>query len=96
MRMKPDQWEDVISVNLSGVFYATQLATKTMMKKRTGRVINIASVVGEVGNAGQVCGQHVFTNLLVTSWCLPSFLSVLPSRCVVAQLVTSHPERLFI
>ena len=53
MRMKPEQWQDVIDVNLSGVFYATQAATKIMMKKRKGRVINIASVVGLVGNAGQ-------------------------------------------
>lgn len=53
MRMKPEQWQDVIDVNLSGVFYATQAATKVMGKKRKGRVINIASVVGLVGNPGQ-------------------------------------------
>ena len=53
MRMKPDQWQDVIDVNLSGVFYATQAATKVMGKKRKGRIVNIASVVGLVGNAGQ-------------------------------------------
>lgn len=53
MRMKPAQWQEVIDVNLTGVFYCTQQATKVMMKKKTGRVINIASVVGEVGNAGQ-------------------------------------------
>lgn len=53
MRMKPEQWQDVIDVNLSGVFYCTQAATKVMSKKRKGRVVNIASVVGLVGNAGQ-------------------------------------------
>lgn len=53
MRMKPEQWQQVIDVNLSGVFYATQAATKFMAKKRKGRIINIASVVGLVGNAGQ-------------------------------------------
>lgn len=53
MRMKPEQWQEVIDVNLSGVFFCTQQATKIMMKKRGGRVINIASVVGQVGNAGQ-------------------------------------------
>lgn len=47
------QWQDVIDVNLSGVFYATQAATKVMAKKRKGRIVNIASVVGIVGNAGQ-------------------------------------------
>jgi 3-oxoacyl-[acyl-carrier protein] reductase len=53
MRMKPDMWQDVIDVNLSGVFYCTQQATKIMMKKRTGRIVNITSVVGVTGNAGQ-------------------------------------------
>jgi 3-oxoacyl-[acyl-carrier protein] reductase len=53
MRMKPEMWQEVIDVNLSGVFYTTQAATKIMAKKRKGRVVNIASVVGLVGNAGQ-------------------------------------------
>jgi 3-oxoacyl-[acyl-carrier protein] reductase len=53
MRMKPDAWQAVIDVNLSGVFYCTQQAIKIMAKKRTGRVVNITSVVGVVGNAGQ-------------------------------------------
>lgn len=53
MRMKPEQWEDVISTNLSGVFYCTQAATKLMGKQKKGRIINITSVVGLVGNAGQ-------------------------------------------
>ena len=53
MRMKPEQWQDVIDLNLSGVFYCTQAATKIMGKKRTGRIINISSVVGLAGNPGQ-------------------------------------------
>lgn len=53
MRMKPEQWHEVLEVNLSGVFFATQAATKIMGRKRKGRIINIASVVGLVGNAGQ-------------------------------------------
>ncbi|PRW44528.1 3-oxoacyl-[acyl-carrier] reductase 4-like [Chlorella sorokiniana] len=53
MRMKPEQWQEVIDVNLSGVFYASQAATKIMGKARKGRIVNIASVVGLVGNAGQ-------------------------------------------
>jgi 3-oxoacyl-[acyl-carrier protein] reductase len=53
MRMKPDMWNDVISTNLSSVFFATQAATKVMGKQRSGRIINIASVVGLTGNAGQ-------------------------------------------
>ena len=52
-RMKPPMWQDVIDVNLSGVFFCTQQATKIMMKKKTGRIVNITSVVGVTGNAGQ-------------------------------------------
>lgn len=53
MRMKKSQWQDVIDLNLTGVFLCTQAATKVMMKKKKGRIINIASVVGLTGNAGQ-------------------------------------------
>lgn len=53
MRMKPKQWQSVIDVNLSGVFYCTQAFFKIAMKKRTGRIINISSVVGQIGNPGQ-------------------------------------------
>ncbi|KAL6973081.1 3-oxoacyl-[acyl-carrier-protein] reductase, chloroplastic [Sarracenia purpurea var. burkii] len=53
MRMKKSQWQEVIDLNLTGVFLCTQAVTKIMMKKRRGRIINIASVVGLVGNVGQ-------------------------------------------
>ena len=53
MRMKPAQWQDVIDCNLSGVFYCTQAFFKIASKKRTGRIINISSVVGQIGNPGQ-------------------------------------------
>lgn len=53
MRMKPEQWQDVIDTNLTGVFYCTQNACKLMMKAKKGRIVNITSVVGVVGNAGQ-------------------------------------------
>ncbi|GMH38597.1 hypothetical protein BSKO_06481 [Bryopsis sp. KO-2023] len=53
MRMKPAAWQDVIDTNLTSVFFATQAATKVMSKKRKGRIINIASVVGLIGNPGQ-------------------------------------------
>merc|ERR1719243_437919 len=53
MRMKEDQWNDVIQTNLNGVFFASQAASKVMMKKREGRIINIAAVVGKIGNIGQ-------------------------------------------
>ncbi|GFP88350.1 3-oxoacyl-[acyl-carrier-protein] reductase chloroplastic [Phtheirospermum japonicum] len=53
MRMKTPQWQEVIDLNLTGVFLCTQAAAKIMMKKKKGRIINIASVVGLVGNVGQ-------------------------------------------
>jgi 3-oxoacyl-[acyl-carrier protein] reductase len=53
IRMKPEQWQSVIDINLSGVFYMTQAFFKLASKKRTGRIINIASVVGQIGNPGQ-------------------------------------------
>ncbi|KAL9225576.1 hypothetical protein vseg_001481 [Gypsophila vaccaria] len=53
MRMKKPQWQEVIDLNLTGVFLCTQAAAKIMMKKKKGRIINITSVVGLIGNAGQ-------------------------------------------
>ncbi|GAU07894.1 3-oxoacyl-[acyl-carrier-protein] reductase [Desulfoplanes formicivorans] len=53
MRMKPDQWQQVLDVNLGGCFVCLQQAALIMMKQRYGRIINITSVVGQRGNAGQ-------------------------------------------
>lgn len=53
MRMKDDEWDAVLNVNLKGAFLCTRAAAKVMMKQRYGRIINIASVVGQMGNAGQ-------------------------------------------
>jgi 3-oxoacyl-[acyl-carrier protein] reductase len=53
LRMKPEMWQAVIDTNLSGVFYCTQAFFKVASKKRTGRIINMASVVGQIGNPGQ-------------------------------------------
>lgn len=53
MRMKDDEWDQVLGVNLSGTFYVTRAATRRLMKSRRGRLINITSVVGLTGNAGQ-------------------------------------------
>jgi 3-oxoacyl-[acyl-carrier protein] reductase len=54
MRMKPEQWSQVIDVNLNGVFYVTKAVIRTMVKQHSGRIINISSVVGFSGNPGQV------------------------------------------
>lgn len=53
MRMKPEEWDDVLSTNLSGVFRVSKAVLRGMMKAKRGRIINIASVVGISGNAGQ-------------------------------------------
>ena len=53
MRMKEEDFDKVIEVNLKGVFNCTKAVTKPMMKKKYGKIINIASVVGVIGNAGQ-------------------------------------------
>lgn len=53
LRMKPEDWQAVINLNLNGVFYCTRAVSKIMLKQRTGRIINIASVAGLMGNPGQ-------------------------------------------
>jgi 3-oxoacyl-[acyl-carrier protein] reductase len=53
MRMKPESWRKVLSVNLDGAFNVTQPAVKVMVKQREGRIISISSVVGLMGNPGQ-------------------------------------------
>ena len=53
LRMKEDEWRDVIDVNLSSVFYTCQVAIKAMIKTKAGSIVNITSVVGHTGNIGQ-------------------------------------------
>ena len=53
LRMTPEQFEEVINVNLNSVFYMTKQVIKPMMKARDGAIINMSSVIGEMGNAGQ-------------------------------------------
>jgi 3-oxoacyl-[acyl-carrier protein] reductase len=53
MRMKPEDWTDVIATNLSGAFWTIKAATRPMMKARAGRIINITSVSGQAGQMGQ-------------------------------------------
>jgi 3-oxoacyl-[acyl-carrier protein] reductase len=53
LRMKDEYWDAVLSVNLKGAFLCTRAASKVMAKQRYGRIINMASIVGQMGNAGQ-------------------------------------------
>ncbi|MFZ0389419.1 MAG: 3-oxoacyl-[acyl-carrier-protein] reductase [Calditrichia bacterium] len=54
MRMKEEEWDQVIQTNLKGTYNCIKAVTRPMMKQRDGRIINITSVVGQMGNAGQV------------------------------------------
>ncbi len=53
MRMKEEDWDAVLTVNLKGAFLCTKAVSRVMSKQRSGRIINIASIVGQMGNAGQ-------------------------------------------
>jgi 3-oxoacyl-[acyl-carrier protein] reductase len=53
MRMSEEDWDQVLSVNLKSVFLFTKAASRTMMKKRSGAIVNISSIIGLIGNAGQ-------------------------------------------
>jgi len=53
VRMKSEDWHRTLQVNLSGVFFCSKAVTKAMMKQRYGRIINISSIIGLMGNAGQ-------------------------------------------
>ena len=53
LRMKPEEWDDVLSTNLTGTFRVSKACLRGMMKAKKGRMINIASVIGVTGNAGQ-------------------------------------------
>jgi 3-oxoacyl-[acyl-carrier protein] reductase len=53
LRLTPDQWDDVIKVNLNSVFYMTKQVIRPMMKAKSGAIINMSSIIGEMGNAGQ-------------------------------------------
>jgi len=53
LRMSEDEWDKVIAVNLKGCFLCTKAASKVMLKQRSGKIVNIASIIGIMGNAGQ-------------------------------------------
>lgn len=54
LRMKPDDWSEVLATNLTGLFYCCQVAMRPMIRQRYGRIVNMSSVVGLMGSAGQV------------------------------------------
>ena len=85
IQMKEEDWDAVINTNLKGAYTAIQAATKAMMKQRHGRIINIASVVGQMGNAGQANYVAAKAGLIGLT---KSVARELASRNVTANAVT--------
>ncbi|HNS31584.1 MAG TPA: 3-oxoacyl-[acyl-carrier-protein] reductase [bacterium] len=54
IRMDEKEWDDVLNVNLKGAFLCSKIIGKSMLSKRTGRIVNVASIIGQIGNVGQV------------------------------------------
>jgi len=80
--MKPENWQAVIDINLSGVFYASKAAASVMLRARRGRIINMASVVGQIGNPGQVGVRFFFFFLHLLFFVTISALSPPLSPCI--------------
>jgi 3-oxoacyl-[acyl-carrier protein] reductase len=85
IQMKEEDWDAVVDTNLKGAWTAIQAATKTMMKQRWGRIINIASVVGQMGNPGQANYVAAKAGLIGLT---KSVARELASRNITANAVT--------
>ena len=98
MRMKEEDWDAVLNTILKGVFNCTKAAVKYMMKQRAGRIVNITSVVGVMGNAGQgnyAAAKEVAARGITVNGVAPGFIktdmtSVLPEK-VVADMEAGIP-----
>ena len=97
MRMKEEDWDAVLNTNLKGVFNCTKAAVKYMMKQRAGRIVNITSVVGVMGNAGQAnyAASKAGVIGITVNGVAPGFIktdmtSVLPEK-VVADMEAGIP-----
>lgn len=85
LRFKNDDWDKTLQTNLSGSFYCARAAAKLMTKQRWGRIINISSVVGEAGNAGQVAYASAKAGVIGLTKTLAQELA---SRTITVNAVT--------
>ncbi len=90
MRMKPEDWDRVLQINLTGAFYMAQAVIPPMMKERWGRIINIASVVGEMGNPGQANYVSSKAGLIGLTKCLAHELA--PRNITVNAVAPGYIE----
>lgn len=88
MRMSEDQWQDVIDTNLTGAFHTIKRATPAMMKARTGRIVNVGSVVGMSGSPGQINYGAAKAGLLGLSRAVARELA---SRNITCNVVAPGP-----
>ncbi len=84
LRMSEQQWNSVIQTNLTGVFHCTKLVAKTMLKQRWGRIVNVSSIVGVVGNPGQA--NYAASKAGIIGF-TKSIASELASRNITANVV---------
>jgi 3-oxoacyl-[acyl-carrier protein] reductase len=84
LRMSEQQWNSVIQTNLTGVFHCTKLVAKMMLKRRWGRIVNISSIVGVVGNPGQA--NYAASKAGIIGF-TKSIASELASRNITANVV---------
>lgn len=85
LRMKNEDWEQTLRINLDGAFYCSRAVAKHMLKARSGRIINISSIVGEMGNAGQAAYVASKAGLIGLT---KSMARELASRSVTANAIT--------
>jgi 3-oxoacyl-[acyl-carrier protein] reductase len=85
IRLKDEDWKRTLAINLDGAFFCSRAAARVMMKARTGRIINISSVVGEMGNAGQVAYVSSKAGLIGLTKALARELS---ARAITVNAVT--------
>ena len=107
LRMKPEEWESVISINLTGTFVCTQKVFKHMMRAKSGSIINIASVIGLMGNAGQanyaackggiiaftkICAKEFASRNIRVNAIAPGFIEIEMTATLPTEVVAAYSK----